>query len=80
MVDNGKGQLVIEENPETIKNKSGNYSVPPLMRVKSKIELNINEGVVTPSITALNVQSYNSALLNPESKILNDTQFSMYNK
>lgn len=50
------------------------------MRVKSKIELNINEGVVTPSITALNVQSYNSELLNPESKILNDTQFSMYNK
>jgi hypothetical protein len=79
-VNNGKGQLVIEENPETIKGKSGNYSVPPLMRVKSKIELNINEGVVTPSITALNVESYNSALLNPESKILNDTELSMYNK
>ncbi|MDR3501996.1 MAG: hypothetical protein P4L79_05375 [Legionella sp.] len=79
-VNNGKGQLVIEENPEKIKDKSGNYSVPPLMRVKSKIELNINEGVVIPSITSLSVQSYNSALLDPGSKILNDTGLSMYNK
>ncbi|WP_428411510.1 hypothetical protein [Legionella sp.] len=79
-VSNGKGRLVIEENLENIKDKSGNYSVPPLMRVKSKIELNISEGVVTPSITALNVQSYNSVLLNPESKILNDKELSMYNK
>ncbi|WP_133137349.1 hypothetical protein [Legionella rowbothamii] len=79
-VNNGKGQLVIEDNPENIKGKSGNYSVPPLMKIKSKIELNINEGVVTPSITALNVESYNSVLLNPEAKILNDKEVSMYNK
>ncbi len=78
-VSNGKGQLVVEENPEKIKDKLGNYHVPPLMRVQSKIELNINDGVVTPSITGLSVQSHSSGLVEPSSKILIDTQFSVYN-
>jgi hypothetical protein len=71
-----RGNLKIKDDPETIKDKSGKYHVPPLMRVKSKIELNVNEkGAVVPSITALNVQSYSAGLIKPDAMLLKKNTF-----
>ena len=78
-VNSGRGgQLRSENDPEKIKDKSGNYRVPPLMKIRSQIELNVDgNGHVIPSITALNVQSYSPDLAMPKSQTLKESPRSM---
>lgn len=62
-VNDGRGGLSKELNPEKIKSENN----LPLMRVRAKIELNINSNHnVVPQITALSVTSFSPNLVKPE--------------
>ncbi|MCW8496282.1 hypothetical protein OQJ25_04100 [Fluoribacter dumoffii] len=74
MINDGKGKLTATLYPEHIKDyETGNYRVSPIMEVKAKIELNVVENEVIPSITQLNVTSFSPDLAKPEPKAWNNT-------
>ncbi|STX88263.1 hypothetical protein [Legionella feeleii] len=65
-----KGRLVTIDAPETIKDSEGNFKVLPLMHVSAKVELNLSINEVTPSITALAIESYSCDLSKPAVHVL----------